>query len=133
MSAWFEYIYTLIYILLISFYYYNSIIIRYALLLKCSILSINNGAIYTGLKFITYVYMKLSVPDNLVLFLYHSGIYIYIYIWKQYVPYIWKCNIYGIYQWRIFINSYRKLPRAGFEPTTAQFCSDAPPYWAIRS
>ena len=31
------------------------------------------------LKIATHVYMKLRVPDNLVLFLYHSGIYIYIY------------------------------------------------------
>ena len=33
------------------------------------------------LKIITHVYMKLWVLDNLVLFLYHSGIYIYIYIY----------------------------------------------------
>ena len=33
------------------------------------------------LKIVTHVYMKLRGPDNLVLFLYYPGIYIYIYIY----------------------------------------------------
>ena len=94
-----NYLFIHIYIYIYT-YIHIYIIIRYALLLKSLILSINNRAIYTrmikklknwkkilfhcthsvsllctGWNIVTHVYMKLRVPDNLTLFLYHSGIY----------------------------------------------------------
>ena len=41
------------------------------------------------LKIVTHVYMKLWVPDNLVLFFYHSGVYIYIHIYIYIYIYIY--------------------------------------------
>ena len=43
----------------------------------------------------------------------------------------WR-DTYGIHHGRILWSSYRKLAWVRFEPTTAEFCSDALTNWAIR-
>ena len=41
-------------------------------------------------------------------------------------------DTYGVYHWRIFRSSYRKLAWVGLEPTTTEFRSDTLTDWAIR-
>ena len=52
--------------------------------------------------------------------------YIYIYIYIHICMYI-----YGIHHWRILWSRYKKLIWVGFEPTTAEFRSEALADWAI--
>ena len=56
------------------------------------------------LKIVTHVYMKLWVTDNLVLFLYHSCIYICIYIFM----YICMCVYMYVYKIHIYISLVEK-------------------------